>query len=173
MQRRFYRIFLLIIIAIACFCGYKFYQQYQNKEQADHARINNILHPRPNKKQSTNNEKKIKQMPSKIQFSNNEWLIMGYTAYARHNYEQSRHVHTTAQLVKDIEEDLQSGALKAKREDERTYILSNKYGSVNGYVKNKEVKITGDGVTINSKASLSKIFAHNQEQVREMGQMIK
>lgn len=167
MHRRLYQIFLLIIIGVAAFFGYKFYQQYQNKEHADHIRISNILHPRQPK---TKTVKKANPGPA---YNNNDWLIMGYMAYARHNYVQSRGVKDTAQLVQDIEKDLQSGALKAKKEDQKTYILSNKYGSVNAYVKKGEVKITGDGVTVTSKKALKSTFNKYQEQVREMGQMIK
>lgn len=167
MHRRLYKIFLLIIIGIAAFFGYKFYQQYQNKEHADHAKISNILHPHQTQ------TKTAKKPASSSAYNNNDWLMMGYMAYARHNYVQSRGVKNTAQLVKDIEKDLQSGALKAKKEDKRTYILSNKYGNVNAYVKKDEVKITGDGVTVNSKQTLKATFGKYQEQVREMGQMIE
>lgn len=167
MHRRLYKIVLLIIIGIAIFLGYRFYQQYQNKEQADHVRISNILHPHHPK------IKTAKKAIPKLVFNNNDWLMMGYMAYARHNYEESRRVKNTAELVSDIEKDLQRGALKAKKEDRQTYILSNKYGSVNGYVKKNEVEITGDGVTATSKKALKSTFSSYQEQIREMGQMIE
>lgn len=169
MQRKLYRIFLIIIIAIAGFIGYKFYQQYQVKNNRDHLRIANILHPHK-KKQTTANNQRNNRTPS---YSNNEWLIMGYMAYARHNYEQSRDANTTKKLVKYIKEDLQNGALHAKKEDKTEYILSNKFGSINGYVKENTVQITGDGNHVFNKEDLRNTFGPYEEDVKQMSLMIK
>lgn len=167
MQRKLYRIFLIIIIAIAGFVGYKFYQQYQVKNSRDHLRIANILHPHKKEKTTANKQS------HKSSYSNNEWLIMGYMAYARHNYEQSRDANTTKKLVKDIKSDLQSGALTAKKEDKTEFILSNKFGSINGYVKENNVQITGDGNHIFNKDDLRNTFSPYEEDVKQMSLMIK
>ncbi len=160
MKQRLYKTVLLIIVIGACILGYKFYQQYQTKQHVDHLRISRILHPQKGNKQKASH------------FSNNDWLLMGYMAYARHNYEQSRHVKNTAELVNDVKEDLQNGDLSAKKEDDH-YLLSNKFGSVKGYVQDNDVKITGDGITVNSKAKLKQGFTKYDKEIREMSLMIK
>lgn len=168
MTRKLYKLLLLLIIVCAGIIGYRFYQQYQNKNMQDNLRIANILHPHKKSKPS----QQVKSN-KKLVYSNNEWLIMGYMAYARHNYEQSRDVYTTKKLVKDVKEDFQSGALKAKKEDVNEYILSNKFGSVNGYVKEQNVQITGDGNFVTNKEKLIKMFYPFKEEIKQMSLMIK
>ena len=69
------------------------------------------------------------------QFSNDEWMLMGYMAYAHDNYLQSRHIKKTADFVNDVSEDLTNGDLKATKRGDTNYQLGNKFGSVNVVVE--------------------------------------
>lgn len=68
-------------------------------------------------KQKTSNSKKGMRNTDNItaEFSNDEWMLMGYMAYAHDNYVQSRHIKNTADLVNDVSEDLTNGDLKATK----------------------------------------------------------
>lgn len=177
MSRRFYHLLLIIIIVIAAYFGYRFYRQYKTKDAQDHARVANILHfHKQQAANHSNGETKIdssrqKRLP--VTFTKKEWLLMGYLAYAKGNYERSQGVKNNQQLVKAVKKDLQSSSLKCKEEDAHTYILSNKFGSVNGYVKSNQVKITGDGITITSFATLRRTYGPYDNELKEMSLMIR
>lgn len=88
------------------------------------------------------------------QYSQDEWMLMGYMAYAHDNYVESRHIKNTSDLVTDVSEDLSDGALKAVNTGSNTYRLTNKFGSVDVTVENSDVKVTGDGSTYIAKSEL-------------------
>ena len=46
-------------------------------------------------------------------YTTDQWMLMGYMAYAYDNYVHSRHVSSNAEMVTDVKEDLDTGDLKA------------------------------------------------------------
>lgn len=168
MSRKFYHFILIIVIVVAAYFGYHFYRQYQTKDAQDHARVANILHAHVHQKTSSRRHKRLP-----VTFTNKEWLLMGYLAYAKHNYQESQGVKNNQELVKAVKKDLQSGSLKCKEEDAHAYILSNKYGSVNGYIKTNQVKITGDGTTTTNFAALRAAYGRYDNELKEMSLMIR
>ena len=68
---------------------------------------------------------------------------MGYMAYARKNYEQSENVHSTAEMVNAVENDLDNDDLTCTKDADNKYSFSNKFGSVDGSVSSDNITITG------------------------------
>lgn len=126
------------------------------------------------KNKKTNNSKpKISKTDSNsVQYSNDEWMLMGYMAYAHDNYVQSRHIKNTSDLVADVNEDLSNGDLKANKNSDTTYQLNNKFGSVNVVVEAGNVKVTGDGDFTATKADLNKKFGPYASQIQAMTKTI-
>ena len=50
---------------------------------------------------------------------------MGYMAYARKNYEQSENVHSTAEMVNAVENDLDNDDLTCTKDADNKYSFSN------------------------------------------------
>ncbi len=101
-------------------------------------------------------------------FSDDEWMLMGYMAYARKNYEESRHVKSTSGLIDAVQQDLDNDNLNCQKSSNNTYSLSNGFGSVNIKVNNDSVKVTGDGTTINNKSELASKFAKFKDQISNL-----
>lgn len=101
-------------------------------------------------------------------FSDDEWMLMGYMAYARKNYEESRHIKSTSGLIDAVQQDLDNDNLNCKKSSNNTYYLSNGFGSVNIKVESDSVKVTGDGTTINNKSSLASKFAKFKDQINDL-----
>lgn len=114
---------------------------------------------------SSSNSKKDQYLPD-------EWMLMGYMAYAHDNYVESRHIKNTSDLVTDVGEDLSDGSLKAENTGNNAYRLTNKFGSVNVTVENDDVKVTGDGSTYTSKPELKSTFGSYTSQIKKMTQNI-
>lgn len=125
-------------------------------------------------KQKMSNSKKGMRNTDNItaQFSNDEWMLMGYMAYAHDNYVQSRHIKNTADLVNDVSEDLTNGDLKATKSGDTNYQLGNKFGSVNVVVEDSDVKVTGDGDFTTAKTELKNKFGTYTSQIQKMTKAI-
>ena len=125
-------------------------------------------------KQKMSNSKKGMRNTDNItaEFSNDEWMLMGYMAYAHDNYVQSRHIKNTADLVNDVSEDLTNGDLKATKSDDTNYQLGNKFGSVNVVVEDSDVKVTGDGDFTTAKTELKNKFGTYTSQIQKMTKAI-
>ena len=123
-------------------------------------------------KQKTSNSKKGMRNTDNItaQFSNDEWMLMGY--YAHDNYVQNRHIKNTADLVNDVSEDLTNGDLKATKSSDTNYQLGNKFGSVNVVVEDSDVKVTGDGDFTTAKTELKNKFGIYASQIQKMTKVI-
>ena len=123
-------------------------------------------------KQKTSNSKKGMRNTDNItaQFSNDEWMLMGY--YAHDNYVQNRHIINTADLVNDVSEDLTNGDLKATKSSDTNYQLGNKFGSVNVVVEDSDVKVTGDGDFTTAKTELKNKFGIYASQIQKMTKVI-
>ncbi|MBP2057764.1 uncharacterized protein YxeA [Lactobacillus colini] len=118
---------------------------------------------------STHNRAISKDNKSKEVFSNDEWMLMGYMAYARKNHNNE----ATAKLIEDIAQELSDDVLNIVKNSDNTYTLSNKYGSVNVEVGINQVKVTNDGITINSKIELKKTFGLYKNKLARMTAAIK
>lgn len=105
-------------------------------------------------------------------YSTDQWMLMGYMAYAYNNYVQSRHVSNNSEMVNDIKEDLDNGDLKANRESATSYTLTNKFGSVGVTVENDTVKVTGDGETTTAKSELKNKYGAYADKIKAMTQDI-
>lgn len=105
------------------------------------------------------------------EYSNDQWMLMGYMAYARNGYEESRHIKNTQELVDDVAQDLKNGDLTAEQTDKNAYHLTNKYGSVDATVNTDDVKITGDNTTTFSKDELRDKFS-SYDEIGSMTQFI-
>lgn len=166
----------LVVVIIVILAGGVFYftKQAQNKasqvaepetNQSSSTSImkkksNNTSSPKSNVKSNTNSEKG---------FSNDEWMLMGYMAYARKNHNNEKN----SELVNEIADELNDSNLKAVKNSDDTYTLSNQYGSVDVIVEDSQVKVTNDGTTINSKAELKKMFSSYQDKLTQMTQNIE
>lgn len=105
-------------------------------------------------------------------YTTDQWMLMGYMAYAYDNYVHSRHVSSNAEMVTDVKEDLDTGDLKASRESTNSYTLTNKFGSVGVTVQTDTVKVTGDGETITAKSELKNKFGTYADKIKAMTQNI-
>lgn len=129
------------------------------KKNKRNTRSRNNQNSQPNIQKTTENND---------QYSIDEWMLMGYMAYAHDNYVQSRHIKNNAELVDDISEDLNNGDLSAKRNSSNTYTLTNKFGSVDVEVEKDDVKVTNDGETINAKSELKEKFGAYADKIKAM-----
>lgn len=92
---------------------------------------------------------------------------MGYLEYARRNYQESRHTHNTAELVKAVADDVNSGALKISPSGNE-YTLSNKFGSVQGEVTSQAVRILGDNGRSFTKSDLQNTFSNYTQDIHQL-----
>lgn len=109
---------------------------------------------------------------SLAKISNDEWILMGYMAYARKNYEQSENVHSTAEMVNAVENDLDNDDLTCTKDADNKYSFSNKFGSVDGSVSSDNITITGDGTTTVDKSKLKDEYVDHMSQIQAMTKKI-
>lgn len=107
-----------------------------------------------------------------VNFSNDEWMLMGYMAYARQNYVEKDHIKNTTELVQAISQDLNDGSLKAARTG-NNYHLGNKYGSVALNVTKDQVIVSEGANYTANKADLKKTFSSYLSQIKQMTGAIK
>ena len=97
-------IILSIVVVIACF-GFVFTKKQKNiaykQTSQDKAGI------RISKRNHANSEKNNQN--ENDQYSTNEWMLMGYMAYAHDNYVESDHISNTSELVNAVKDDLDNG----------------------------------------------------------------
>lgn len=111
---------------------------------------------------------------SQVNYSNTEWMLMGYMAYARNNYKESDNISNTAELVDAVQEDLADGSLTANNTSKNLYILTNKYGSVDAKVAADQISVNANGNTItNTKSQLNTTFSNYQSQIKKMTSYVK
>lgn len=156
-------IILSIVVVIACL-GFVFTKKQKNiaYKQPNQEKAGIRVSKRKHATSEKNNQNKNDQ------YSTNEWMLMGYMAYAHDNYVESDHISNTSELVSAVKDDLDNGDLKAEKTAKTSYTLTNKYGSVDVDVEKDDVKITGDGVTVNSKSELEAKFADYSDEIKEM-----
>lgn len=147
----------ILLLLVGGITGFYFYNQHH-----DQAAV--ISHSKKGtKKQNTmgkknkNNADKNKDSQNK-DYSNAIWMLMGYMAYARKNYEDGQNVTSTSELVDAVVKDFKDDTLTATKKSSTTYNVSNDYGDVDVEVKPSEVKVTNDGTTVTPKSELKETF---------------
>ncbi|QNQ83695.1 hypothetical protein FP435_04175 [Lactobacillus sp. PV037] len=95
-------------------------------------------------------------------FSNNEWMLMGYLTY------KDKSINNLQSTIQEIEDDFAKRDLTAQKNSESSYTLSNQYGSVDVNIKEDKVVISNDGVTTVSKDELAKAFSGKMSSIKAM-----
>lgn len=154
---------IVAAIAVILVCFGVIYVNQAHKDTAQTSQSNSTgLKIQRTKHSNTQSSK------SEDNYSNDEWMLMGYMAYAHDNYVQSRHIQNNSDLVTDVGEDLDDGSLKVEKNSANTYTLSNKFGSVDVTVEEDDVKVENDGTTTTSKTELKRTFAQFENKIQSM-----
>lgn len=154
---------IVAAIAVILVCFGVIYVNQAHKDTAQTSQSNSTgLKIQRTKHSNTQSSK------SEDNYSNDEWMLMGYMAYAHDNYVQSRHIQNNSDLVTDVSEDLDDGSLKVEKNSANTYTLSNKFGSVDVTVEEDDVKVENDGTTTTSKTELKRTFAQFENKIQSM-----
>lgn len=98
-------------------------------------------------------------------YSTKDWMLMGYMNYARKNYENSRGVSSTSDLVKAVGSDIKNGDLEVKQNSANDYTFSNKFGDVDVTVNSDGVTVSGDGDSSTPKSELKDDFGDYIDQI--------
>lgn len=147
----------ILLLLVGGITGFYFYNQHH-----DQAAV--IAHSKKGTKKQNLRVKKNKNNADKNEnsqkkdYSNAIWMLMGYMAYARKNYEDGQNVTSTSQLVDAVVKDFKDDTLTATKKSSTTYNVSNNYGDVDVEVKPSEVKVTNDGTTVTPKSELKETF---------------
>lgn len=165
----------VIIVAIAGGFGFVIYQKNSQASKAT-----SVLTHKSNKaatKKTNNAAQSDNQSASQndSNYSIDEWMLMGYMAYAHDNYVESRHISGTSDLVEDVGEDIANSDLKVDKNSDTSYTLTNKFGSVDVDVDSNDVKVkadNGDEVTTD-KDKLEDTFSSYKGQIQKMTSYIK
>ena len=144
----------ILLLLVGGITGFYFYNQHN-----DQAAVTAHSKKGTKKKHSTveKNTDKNKDSQNK-DYSNAIWMLMGYMAYARKNYEDGENVTSTSELVDAVVKDFKDDTLTATKKSSTTYNVSNDYGDVDVEVKPSEVKVTNDGTTVTPKSELKETF---------------
>lgn len=172
MRRKSIWIIIASLIVIAG-CGFFIFNRQQKQNTAQTKSNDNAgLVVSKKKKSNVGPSSTNSNNDSSENYSTDQWMLMGYMAYAHDNYVESRHIQNTKDLVDDVDEDLGDGALKAEKTGNTTYHLTNKFGSVDVEVEDDDVKVTGDGSTYTSKSELTNTFKPYAAQILTMTKKI-
>lgn len=95
-------------------------------------------------------------------YNNEEWMLMGYLAY------KNKSIGNVDSTINTISDDFSKGDLRARKNSENSYTLSNQYGSVDVQVNEDDVVVTNDGTTRTSKTDLEKMFSGKDNQINSM-----
>ena len=144
----------ILLLLVGRITGFYFYNQHN-----DQAAVTAHSKKGTKNKHSTVEKKTDKNKDSQNKdYSNAIWMLMGYMAYARKNYENGQNVTSTSELVDAVVKDFKDDTLTATKKSSTTYNVSNDYGDVDVEVKPSEVKVTNDGTTVTPKSELKEIF---------------
>ncbi|WP_297816658.1 zinc-ribbon domain-containing protein [uncultured Lactobacillus sp.] len=148
-----------VLVILLAGGGFWYFTQKSSNNQASVAKTTKTHKKTP---------KKVPKKEKKKEYSNKIWMLMGYMAYARKNYEKSENTDNTGDLVKAVVRDFSDGTLEAEQNSQSTYTVSNKYGSVDVAVNKKNVKVTNDGTKVTSKSELKKTFGKYKSQIEKV-----
>lgn len=95
-------------------------------------------------------------------YNNEEWMLMGYLAY------KNKSIGNVDSTINTISDDFSKGDLRARKNSDNSYTLSNQYGSVDVQVNEDDVVVTNDGTTRTSKTDLEKMFSGKDNQINSM-----
>ena len=95
------------------------------------------------------------------EYSNDEWMMMGYIAYKAKD-------SNTSQAIDDVKDYFSDGDLTAHKNSSTSYTLSNEYGSVDIDVKDGEVVVSNDGTSTFSKDTLKSTFGDDLSTIKSL-----
>lgn len=147
----------ILLLLVGGITGFYFYNQHHDQAAVISHSKKGTKKQNPMGKKNKNNADKNKDSQNK-DYSNAIWMLMGYMAYARKNYENGQNVTSTSELVDAVVKDFKDDTLTATKKSSTTYNVSNDYGDVDVEVKPSEVKVTNDGTTVTPKSELKEIF---------------
>lgn len=87
---------------------------------------------------------------------------MGYLAY------KNKSIGNVDSTINTISDDFSKGNLRARKNSDDSYTLSNQYGSVDVQINEDDVVVTNDGTTRTSKTDLEKMFSGKDNQINSM-----
>lgn len=147
----------ILLLLVGGITGFYFYNQHYDQAAVIAHSKKGTKKQNLRVKKNKNNADKNKNSQKK-DYSNAIWMLMGYMAYARKNYEDGQNVTSTSELVDAVVKDFKDDTLTATKKSSTTYNVSNNYGDVDVEVKPSEVKVTNDGTTITPKSELKETF---------------
>ena len=147
----------ILLLLVGGITGFYFYNQHHDQAAVIAHSKKGTKKQNLRVKKNKNNADKNKNSQKK-DYSNAIWMLMGYMAYARKNYEDGQNVTSTSELVDAVVKDFKDDTLTATKKSSTTYNVSNNYGDVDVEVKPSEVKVTNDGTTVTPKSELKETF---------------
>lgn len=164
------------LVAIVAICAVIFVIIYHNESSSTQNETKSAMTHKGKKKVKSTDQ----NVPSNNQsssdsenYSTDEWMLMGYMAYAYDNYVESDNIANNSELVDAVQDDLSNGDLEVSKNSDTSYTLTNKYGSVDVDVDSDDVEVSNDGDTTNAKSELEKKFSSYKDQIQKMTTYIK
>lgn len=166
------------LVAIVTICAVIFVVIYHNESSNMQNETKSAMTHKSKKKVKKNTDQSAPSNSSQNSsdsenYSNDEWMLMGYMAYAYDNYVESDNISNNSELVDAVQDDLSNGDLEVKKNSDTTYTLTNKYGSVDATVTSDNVEVSNDGDTTTAKSELEKKFSSYKDQIQKMTSYIK
>lgn len=166
------------LVAIVTICAVIFVVIYHNESSNMQNETKSAMTHKSKKKVKKNTDQSAPSNSSQNSsdsenYSNDEWMLMGYMAYAYDNYVESDNISNNSELVDAVQDDLSNGDLEVKKNSDTTYTLTNKYGSVDVTVISDNVEVSNDGDTTTAKSELKKKFSSYKDQIQKMTSYIK
>ena len=155
----------VVIIGGGIFAGH---QYLTNKNhQTEMAQDNNMKSSKKAAKSSTKENNRTENSEedqadnTDSNISADEWMMMGYIAYKAKDSD-------TTQAIDDVKNYFNDGDLKAYKNSDGSYTLTNEYGSVDVDVKEDEVVVSNDGTSTFSKYTLKDNFGGEMSTIESL-----
>lgn len=163
------------LLAIVVICVAVFVVIYHNESSNTQNEAKSAMTHKGKKKEKSTDQtvQTSSSQENSDNYSNDEWMLMGYMAYAYDNYVESDDISNDSELVDAVEDDLSNGDLEVSKNSDTNYTLTNKYGSVDVDVDSDDVEVSNDGDTTTAKSELEKKFSSYKDQLQKMSSYIK
>ena len=151
-------ILAVVIIGGGIFAGHQYVTSKNN--QATTAQNSKLKSSNKVAQSSTKKSTKTSHQEHS-EYSNDEWMMMGYIAYKAKD-------SNTSQAIDDVKDYFSDGKLTAHKNSSTSYTLSNEYGSVDVDVKDDEVVVSNDGTSTFSKDTLKQSFSNDLSTIKSL-----